>query len=361
MVASDAGPRTFRFATYATDVADLACVPAATRVRHRRAPAGNHMSGGRVPVRKPSRHGLHLLRSPVSVSRKVDVDDNARRAGPWCTRCRSAGRSAPMTMIAMVSAKAAPGVTTTMALLATVWPGPVVIADADPAGGDLTTGWLAESSVRGLLYPDRSVLSFAIETRRLGDSGRNALEPHLQPVTGAPHCLLLAGLTDPAQIRFMDPAAWHRLAAAFSDLGRRQSSGADVLIDCGRFGPHTPIPLLCAADLVLVAARPQLRYTNAARCLTTQLRSIVDPARIALAACAASTFHTLEMERRIGIPVGVELPDDRRVASVFSDGGRRPVGFRRSRLVRTATRNALWLHETLDRGQSLADTDKKAG
>jgi hypothetical protein len=266
-----------------------------------------------------------------------------------------------MAMIAMLSGKAAPGVTTSMALLATVWPAPVVIVDADPAGGDLTTGWLADSSVKGLLYPDRSVLSFAIETQRLAVGGRNLLEPHLQPVTGVPHCLLLAGLADPAQIRFMEPAAWHRLAAAFADLGRHRPRGADVLIDCGRFGPHTPLPLLCAADLVLIAARPQLRHTNAARCLISQLRSIVDPGRIALAACATSTFRTLEMERRIGIPAVVELPDDRRAARVFSDGVRRPVGLGRSRLVRAATRNALRLHETLDRDQLLADTDKKVG
>ena len=42
-----------------------------------------------------------------------------------------------MSALALVSAKGAPGVTTSALLLAAVWPSPSVLVEADWAGGDL--------------------------------------------------------------------------------------------------------------------------------------------------------------------------------------------------------------------------------
>jgi hypothetical protein len=242
-----------------------------------------------------------------------------------------------MAMIAMVSAKSSPGITTSVALLASVWPGPVVAVDADPVGGSLASGWLAG----GVAHPDRSVLSFAIGTARSGTSGSDALDQHLQRVPGAPNCLLLAGLTDSTQLRFVTTAAWHALAAALTDVGR---SGPDVLVDCGRFGPATPMALLTAADLVLITVRPRARDRAAASSLAGQLRAVIDPDRLGLAVCATTPLGTMAVEQDLGLYAIVALPSSRKVAMAFSDGTRQPVRFRRSRLVRTAVRTASLLH-----------------
>jgi hypothetical protein len=251
-----------------------------------------------------------------------------------------------VTMIAMVSAKAAPGITTSVSLLATAWPTPVVVVDADPAGGDLASGWLSGVCMGGLTHPERSVVSFAMDTREHDDPG--ALVRYLQPVLGVPSCMLMAGPADPAHLRFVDTAAWRRLATGLSGISRPQSCGVDVLVDCGRFGPATPLALLCAADLVLIGVRPARRHAVAARCLATRLGSVLEPGRLGLAVCAASTLTTLDMERWVGLPAIVELPSDQRVARVFSDGARRPTGFHRSRLLRAAVRTSARLHRTLN-------------
>ena len=42
-----------------------------------------------------------------------------------------------MTVYAFASAKGSPGVSTAAAAIAAAWPAPVVLADVDPAGGDV--------------------------------------------------------------------------------------------------------------------------------------------------------------------------------------------------------------------------------
>jgi hypothetical protein len=161
-----------------------------------------------------------------------------------------------------------------------------------------------------------------------------------------PNCLLMAGPTDSTQFRFVTTAAWHRLATALRELGQ---SGSDVLVDCGRFGPTTPMALLTAADLVLIALRPRLRDWGAARCLSGQLRSVIDTDRLGLAVCATTPLGTMAVEQYLGLYAIVALPENRGVAMTFSDGARRPVRFRRSRIVRTAVRTASLLHVVVNK------------
>lgn len=250
-------------------------------------------------------------------------------------------------MIALVSGKSAPGITTSVALLASVWPSPVVVVDADPAGGDLAIGWLGG---RRLPYPDRSVLSFAIEAAQTGIAGPARLDQHLQRVPGTPNCLVLNGFPDTTQLRFVTVDGWYRLADELSELSR---SGTDVLVDCGRFGPTTPMALLRAADLVLIGVRPSLRDRGPARCLAGRLRSMVDPEKLGLAVLATTTLGTADVERHLGLYAMVSLPANRRVANAFSGGARRPVWSSRSRLVRTATHTASLMHVVLNHGESV--------
>ena len=54
-------------------------------------------------------------------------------------------------LIALCSAKGAPGVTTSALALALSWPRPVILAELDPAGGDVLAGYgRGELSAGGL-------------------------------------------------------------------------------------------------------------------------------------------------------------------------------------------------------------------
>jgi len=69
-----------------------------------------------------------------------------------------------MALIAIASDKGAPGVTTAALALAAVWPRPVLLAECDPAGGDLVYRFPAADG--GHLDPRRGVLSLAVVARR---------------------------------------------------------------------------------------------------------------------------------------------------------------------------------------------------
>ena len=69
-----------------------------------------------------------------------------------------------MALIAIASDKGAPGVTTAALALAAVWPRPVLLAECDPAGGDLVYRFPAVGG--GHLDPRRGVLSLAVVARR---------------------------------------------------------------------------------------------------------------------------------------------------------------------------------------------------
>ncbi len=47
-----------------------------------------------------------------------------------------------MTAVAVLAGKASPGATTVAAALTLTWPRPVLLVDADPAGGDVVPGLL---------------------------------------------------------------------------------------------------------------------------------------------------------------------------------------------------------------------------
>src|SRR2546429_3663151 len=68
-----------------------------------------------------------------------------------------------MALVAIASDKGAPGVTTASVVLAAVWPRPVLLAECDPAGGDLLYRFLAAD---GRLDPGRGLLSLAVAARR---------------------------------------------------------------------------------------------------------------------------------------------------------------------------------------------------
>ncbi|MBA0127270.1 hypothetical protein H0B56_17100 [Haloechinothrix sp. YIM 98757] len=220
-------------------------------------------------------------------------------------------------MITILSSKGAPGATTAVAALTCGWPGPVVIADTDPTGGDLTVGWLGQWLVDGHFHRDHGVLSFVTSTRHESPAGPLAVGPHLQQVPVAAHARILAGLSNPAQQVSIGPSGWQRLASA---LAARAGQGCDVLVDAGRYGPTTPLPLLAAADLVLVAVRPRIRHALGAGPVLAGLRRLVEPARLGLAICAATPAGSRDIQRALGMTPGLQLPHDVATAAALSDG-----------------------------------------
>lgn len=150
-------------------------------------------------------------------------------------------------LLAVASAKGSPGATTTARVLASVWPTDVVQADCDPVGGDLAI--LGRGPAGASLDPERGLLSLAADARR--GLGAGALDEHLQELDGGLRVLL--GVTVPEQVTGMG-AVWPALAA---ELG--QDRERDVVADCGRIAPGTPVlPVLAAADAVLLVVRPHV-------------------------------------------------------------------------------------------------------
>lgn len=246
-----------------------------------------------------------------------------------------------MAVFAFVSGGAAPGVTTSVSVLASAWPAPVVLADCDPAGGQVLAGWLAPWFLNGRLRPGRGLVSFVVASRHSGRGTAGALADYLQSVPDTPHVAVLAGLRDATQARSVDEDGWRRLAQGFADTAlAADGSRADVLIDTGRIGPATPWPLLMAADHVLVVLRPTLRGVLAARSALDAVEGRVDPDRLGLFLCAARNGDARQVHRALAVPVRAELVHDLRAAAVFSDGAEVSRHISRSLLARSARTTA---------------------
>ena len=150
-----------------------------------------------------------------------------------------------MSLIAVAADKGSPGVTTTTVALGAVWPRPTVVAECDPAGGDLALRLRASGG--GPLKADRGLVSYAASLRR----GAAPLHEHVQQVEGG--LQVLVGLETAEQGAGLT-GLWPGVAAG---LGREH--GVDVMADCGRLGPGSPaVEVLRVADLVLLLTRPTL-------------------------------------------------------------------------------------------------------
>ncbi|MGF1662538.1 MAG: hypothetical protein ACFCVG_08705 [Kineosporiaceae bacterium] len=145
-------------------------------------------------------------------------------------------------LIALLSAKGSPGVTTAGVALAAVWPQPAVLADLDPAGGDLAIRYRGPRGEP--LDSDTGLISLAAALRR---GAAAPVADHVQAVGGG--LPVLAGVSGPDQLAGIGPV-WQHLARTL------RQSPTDVLADCGRVAGGSPAePVVNAADLVVVLAR----------------------------------------------------------------------------------------------------------
>jgi MinD-like ATPase involved in chromosome partitioning or flagellar assembly len=240
-------------------------------------------------------------------------------------------------LIALCSAKGAPGVTTTGLALTLSWPRGVVLAELDPAGGDVLAGYgRAELTVGGLA-------ELELAARHDGLAGR--LDAHFLQLDTAGRARLLPGLADPATARHVD---WERLAAALASV---EDGAVDVVADCGRRrAEHFPAAVVRRAAAVVVVTGSTLRAVRAAAQAVAELRQEgngpAQPAGLAaLVVGPGEPYDEREIGEALGVPVLGVLPRDARAAAVLSDGA--PAGrlFAQSALLRAARSTAVRLAE----------------
>jgi hypothetical protein len=199
-----------------------------------------------------------------------------------------------MALIAVAADKGAPGVTTACLALTLAWPGAVLLAECDPAGGDLV--YRLPSARGGQLDPGRGLLSLAVAARR-GLSPSQVTE-HAQRLRGGLD--VLVGVVTAEQGTGLEPL-WGPVGAALAGM-----PDCDVIADCGRIGADGPhYDLLAHASSVLLVTRASLEEV-------VRLRERV-----------ASVTSALVLRHRPGIPVSVVVvADHRRFHAALTETGR---------------------------------------
>jgi len=186
-----------------------------------------------------------------------------------------------MTLISFVSAKGSPGVTQTVAGLSYVWPRRAAVADLDPIGGDMSLRHQAEHG--DPLDLDRGLVSLGAALRG-GDQAE--LGDHLQ--TTSDGMQVLVGVAAPGQVQGLG-TSWPHIGSTLA------AHPDDVLADCGRFTPGSPIvPVIERSSALVFVTRSEVA---ALAHLRERLRSMREPLGIGAVD---------------GIPVGVVLVGDPR-------------------------------------------------
>lgn len=232
-----------------------------------------------------------------------------------------------MSLYALVSPGGSPGVTTTALALALTWPRPVILAECDPACGDILAGLFA-----GHLPAPRGLLGLALEAGRGAAAIQAELGGQLAPLDGSGRRAFLAGINDPRQALGLAPF-WPAIATALA------GQDADVIADCGRLdaGPGQPMNVLAEAALVVMVMRSSLRQIAGARPridLASQLLGGSGRLRLLLVGDAGHAQG--DVAKALGVPVLGSLPNDVRTAAVLSDGRGRRTALSGRQLTRAA-------------------------
>lgn len=231
-------------------------------------------------------------------------------------------------LISLISAKGSPGVTTATLALASRWPRPAVVVDADPLCGDMLAGVGA-----GRVPATANLVELMVAARTVGVV--EALPGQLVRL-GGEHCPpVVPGLGAPGQAAGL---GWEQLAAGLASV-----PWADVIADCGRYGTaSTPLAILTSSELVVLLVGSSLPAVRVAQRSVPVIRDglaraggvadhlvsvVVDPGR---------PYGQSEIGEALGVPVVGWLPSDPQAASVWSDGVDPGRSFARSPLQRAA-------------------------
>ncbi|MET8861486.1 hypothetical protein ABZW11_00885 [Nonomuraea sp. NPDC004580] len=154
-----------------------------------------------------------------------------------------------MGLIVLAADKGAPGVTTAATALAAVWPRPVLLAECDPAGGDLA--YRLPAADGGVLNPAKGLLTLGATARRGLEAAQ--IQQHTQKIVGGLDVLVGLGHGEQAA----------GLTWLWGPLGRALAAipGADVIADCGRLGAHPQLgDLVAEAEQVVLLTRATLDH-----------------------------------------------------------------------------------------------------
>lgn len=224
-----------------------------------------------------------------------------------------------MAIIALVSAKGSPGVTTSALACALSWHRRLVLAECDPAGGTILAGYLG-----GALDGPRGIGELAVGELRDGNLETAFWSQLVDLDAPRRERLLLPGVVDPAQAGSVSPL-WQRFADFFGNLDKGQPP-YDVIVDCGRLqvtGP--PWPILRAAAVVLLVTRAQLPELSATRSMIRAIERDFTEHRVppgTLRLLVVGDGHGKgEISKALRVPVIATLPADPRTAEVLSLGG----------------------------------------
>jgi hypothetical protein len=222
--------------------------------------------------------------------------------------------------IAVGSAKGSPGVTCFALALAAVWPRPVLLVEADPAGGDLGARF-------GV--PDQPGLtSLVVATRHAVAQNLWRAHAHTLPVS--------------ADVVIAPASALQARAAVAGFAARFPSADTDLILDVGRLsGASEAWPLVSSCDTLLLVSATDVASLDHTASLAGQLDLGV---RLCAALVGEGSFPLAEMVDVLGTPVLATVPIDRRAAAVLTGMVRPSRGWTRFGVpaaARTATRALL--------------------
>ena len=238
-----------------------------------------------------------------------------------------------MTIITLLSAKGAPGVTTATVALGLAWSGvhpgrSALVIDADTAGGDTAAGVL-----RGTAPAHAGVLPLA--TAR-GISARQAVDSASVHLRADGSARLVPGVPDRARSAALG-LAWDTISQQLDELA---DEGCDVLVDAGRVDVSAPVaPWIAQSDLVLLATLSNLPSALAAHQFAAAWNCPHVPLHL-LVVDSESPYRPVEVSEAVGVGLIGVLPFDQRNARVHSEGVVPPRGFERSGYVRGVQRVA---------------------
>lgn len=237
-----------------------------------------------------------------------------------------------MAVIALTSARGAPGTTTTALGLALTWPRPVVLVEADMAGSSsILAGYM-----RGTMRHDRGVVDLAVALRN--NQLHEALSRTMFRLSD--RAQFIPGVSAPTQAATLGEL-WGPLAAALAGL---EQAGTDVIVDAGRLGAGGfPTPLLRTADAVLLTTRTNLPAIAATRARCDALREDLatrgsgEDALQLLVIGEGQPYSSREVVAAVGVPVLASIAWDQVNADVLSLGAPRPRRFDTSSLIGSLT------------------------